>query len=107
QTAIDHGRVITRLTEASEAARTAAEELGSPEGLQKQLATITARREELELIAQLKTSRPAIVAEIGRLKERDALEAAKTAAATTGITKKILELSEESITEVVRDTFTR
>jgi len=107
QTAIDHGRVITRLTEASEAARTAAEELGSPGGLQKQLATITARREELELIAQLKTSRPAIVAEIGRLKERDALEAAKTAAATTGITRKILELSEESITEVVRDTFTR
>ncbi len=41
------------------------------------------------------------------MKERDALEAAKTAAATTGITKKILELSEESITEVVRDTFTR
>jgi ABC-type uncharacterized transport system ATPase subunit len=107
QIAIDHGQVVIRLTEASEAARTAAEELGSPEGLQKQLVTITARRMELELLAELKTSRLAIVREIARLKERDALEAAKTAAATTGITKKILEFSEQSITEVVRDTFTR
>src|SRR5207249_3326089 len=55
----------------------------------------------------VKKSRPAIVKEIERLQEREALEAAKSAAATTGITKKILELSEESITEVVRDTFTR
>ena len=45
--------------------------------------------------------------EISRLKERKALEAAKTAAATGAITKKILELSEESITDVVRDAFTR
>ena len=45
--------------------------------------------------------------EIARLRQREALESAKSAAATTGITKKILELSEESITEVVRDTFTR
>ena len=52
-------------------------------------------------------SREAIVKEIARLKEREALEAAKSAAATGPITKKILELSEESITEVVRDTFTR
>lgn len=51
--------------------------------------------------------RDAIVKEIGRLGERGALEAAKAAAATGPITKKILELSEESITEVVRDTFTR
>ncbi len=41
------------------------------------------------------------------MKEREALEAAKTAAATGPITNKILELSEESITDVVRDTFTR
>lgn len=107
QIAIDDGQVVTRLTGASEAARTAAEALASPEGIQKQLEAVTARRAELELLAQLKTSRPAVAKEIVRLKDRDALEAAKTAAATTGITKKILELSEESITEVVRDTFTR
>ena len=41
------------------------------------------------------------------MKEQEALEAAKTAAATGPITKKVLELSEESITDVVRDTFTR
>jgi hypothetical protein len=58
-------------------------------------------------LEQLKKARPAIVKEIARLKERETLENAKSAAATTGITKKILELSEEGITEVVRDTFTR
>jgi len=107
QIVIDQGSIITRLTEASDAARAAAEELGNPEGIQKQLAALTARRADLELLEQLKKSRAAIVKEITRLKEREALEAAKSAAATTGITKKILELSEESITEVVRDTFTR
>lgn len=104
---IDQGLIIARLTEASEAARATAEELGNPEGIQKQLAAVVARRTELELLEQVKRSRPAIVKEIARLTERAALEAAKSAAATTGITKKILELSEESITEVVRDSFTR
>lgn len=104
---IDQGPIMARLTEASDAARAAAEELGNPEGIQKQLAALIARRTELELLEQVKKSRPAIVKEIARLKEREALEAAKSAAATTGITKKILELSEESITEVVRDSFTR
>jgi energy-coupling factor transporter ATP-binding protein EcfA2 len=105
--AIDHVPVITRLAQASAAAKTGAEELGNPEGIQTQLVTLTARRADLELLEQVKKSRAAIVKEIARLKEREALEAAKSAAATTGITKKILEFSEESITEVVRDTFTR
>ena len=107
QIALDHGPIITRLEEASDAAKAAAEELGNPEGIQKQLLTLTARRADLELLEQVKKSRSAIVKEIARLNQRQALEAAKSAAATTGITKKILELSEESITEVVRDTFTR
>lgn len=107
QIEIDQGPIIARLTEASDAARAAAEELGNPEGIQKQLAALIARRTDLELLEQIKKSRPAIANEIARLKEREALEAAKSAAATTGITKKILELSEESITEVVRDSFTR
>ncbi|MEX2553682.1 MAG: hypothetical protein WD627_11860, partial [Actinomycetota bacterium] len=107
QIEVEHTAVRSRLTQSGDAARAAGEELGSPEGIQKQLVALTERRAELELLAQFKKSRPAIVKEIGRLKERQALEAGKSAAATTGITKKILELSEESITEVVRDTFTR
>jgi energy-coupling factor transporter ATP-binding protein EcfA2 len=104
---IEPAAVIVRLAAASDAAKVAADELGSPEGIQKHLLAIAARRAEFELLEQVKKRRPVIVNEIARLKEREALEAAKSAAATTGITKKILELSEESITEVVRDTFTR
>jgi energy-coupling factor transporter ATP-binding protein EcfA2 len=107
QVRIEHRTIINRLTEASAAANAAAAELENPEGLQKQVAALAARRAELELLDQVKKSRPAIANEIARLTEREALEAAKSAAATTGITKKILEFSEESITEVVRDTFTR
>lgn len=107
QIVIDQGPIIGRLTEASDAAMAAAEALGNAEGIQRQLAALIARRTEFELLEQVKKARPAIVKEIARLKEREALEAAKSAAATTGITKKILELSEESITEVVRDSFTR
>jgi energy-coupling factor transporter ATP-binding protein EcfA2 len=104
---IEPAEVIVRLAAASDAAKAAADELGSPEGIQKQLVAVAARRAELKLLEQVKKGRAVIVSEIARLKEREALEAAKSAAATTGITKKILELSEESITEVVRDTFTR
>jgi len=104
---IEHETTIDRLNGASDAASAAAEDLANPEGVQKQLEALTARRVELELLEQVKKSRQSIANEIARLKERVALEAAKSAAATTGITKKILEFSEESITEVVRDTFTR
>jgi len=52
-------------------------------------------------------NRALIESEIERLKERELLESIKAAAATGPITKKVLELSEENITEVVRDTFTR
>lgn len=104
---IEPAAVIVRLTAASNVAKAAADELGNPEGVQNQVLAIAARRAELELLKQVKKVRSIIVNEIARLKERETLEAAKSAAATTGITKKILELSEESITEVVRDTFTR
>lgn len=105
--AIEQAKTINRLTEASDKVKAAAGELADPEGVQKHLAALTARRAELELLEQVKKWRPAIAKEIARLQQREALEAAKSAATTTGITKKILELSEESITEVVRDTFTR
>jgi len=99
--------VTTLLAEASSKAKTTAAELTRPEVIQKQLADLTRRRMELELLQEVKKSREVIVKEIARLKEREVLEAAKSAAATGPITRKILELSEESITEVVRDTFTR
>lgn len=106
-TELDPATVVARLGEASGAAKAAAEDLSNPEVVQKQLAELTRRRKELELLQQIKLSREIIVKEIARLKERQALERAKTAAATGPITKKVLEFSEASITEVVRDTFTR
>jgi FtsZ-binding cell division protein ZapB len=107
RTGIDLISTITRLMGASELTKSAAEDLANPDMVQTQLAELIRRRTELELLQAIKKSRNAIVNEIARLKECDVLDAAKSAAATGPITKKILELSEESITEVVRDTFTR
>jgi energy-coupling factor transporter ATP-binding protein EcfA2 len=104
---VEQATTIVRLNGASDAAKATAEELANPEGVQKHLESVSTRRAELELLEQVKKSRESIAKEIVRLKEREALEAAKSSAASTGITKKILELSEESITDVVRDTFTR
>ena len=104
---IESTAILAQLTEAEKRARELAEDLGDPKVVRQRLATATAKRQELEFLQQIKNSREAIIKEIARLKEREALEAAKTAAATGPITNKILELSEESITDVVRDTFTR
>ena len=104
---IESTAILTQLTEAAKKARELAEGLGDPAVVRQRLATATAKRQELDLLQQIKNSRATIVKEIARLKEQEALEAAKTAAATGPITKKVLELSEESITDVVRDTFTR
>jgi energy-coupling factor transporter ATP-binding protein EcfA2 len=98
---------LNALTQAATTARDMATGLANPAIVQGRLAATTAKRQELELMQAIKNSREGIIKEIARLKERAALEAAKTAAATGPITKKVLELSEESITEVVRDTFTR
>ena len=105
--AIEPTVVLTQLREAAKGARELAEGLGDPKLVQQQLATVVAKRGELELLLQIKKSRDAIVKEIVRLRERDALEAAKASAATGPITKKVMEFSEQSITDVVRDTFTR
>ena len=104
---IDSTAILAELTEAKNRAWEFVEGLGDPDVVRQRLAKATAKRQELELLRQIKNSREPIVKEIARLKEREALEAAKTAAATGPITKKVLELSEESITDVVRDTFTR
>lgn len=106
-TPIEPEATLARIREAAAAARAAAESLSDPAALADRLRAVTSKRKELELLHKIKGSRADIVAEIGRLKEREALEAAKSDAATGSITKKVLELSEENITEVVRDAFTR
>ena len=103
---IESTAILTQLAEAAKGARELAEGLGDPEVVRQRLATATVKRKELELLQRIKNSRGKIVEEIARLKERETLEAAKTAAATGPITKKVLKLSEDSITDVVRDTFT-
>ena len=104
---IEPAAILTRLNDAAKTSRDTAEGLSNPELVQQLLTTVTLKRQELEFLQEIKNSRKAIINEIERLKERGALEAVKTAAATTSITKKVMDLSEESITEVVRDTFTR
>lgn len=104
---IEPGITLARLAEGAAAARDAAERLSDPEAVQRRLVAVSRKRKELELLKRIKDSRSGIVKEIARLKEREALDAVKKAAATTGITKKVTELSEEGVTEVVRDVFTR
>ena len=84
---IDSTAILAELTEAKNRAWGFVEGLGDPDVVRQRLAKATAKRQELELLRQIKNSREAIVKEIARLKEREALEAAKTAAATGPITK--------------------
>ena len=79
---IESTAILAQLAEAAKRALELAEGLGDPEVVRQRLATATAKRQELELLQQIKNSREAIVKEIARLKEREAFEAAKTAAAT-------------------------
>ncbi|MFU8891890.1 MAG: AAA family ATPase [Anaerosomatales bacterium] len=106
-TPVEPEATVARLRKAAAVARATAESLSDPAVLAERLTAVTTKRKELELLHKIKESRAAIVAEIGRLREREALEAAKSDAATGSITRKVLELSEENITEVVRDSFTR
>jgi energy-coupling factor transporter ATP-binding protein EcfA2 len=104
---VESGSCVASLEEAARVATAAATELADPDGIKRQRDAVGRRIAELEFIGRLVASRQDVVDEIARLKARQRLESAKSAAATTGITKKISELSEESITDVVRDTFTR
>jgi energy-coupling factor transporter ATP-binding protein EcfA2 len=99
--------IISPLDAAGTAARIAAEGLLNLETVKERIAVLTTRRKELELLQEVKNERNLIVDEIARLKEREVLETVKSAAATGPITKKVLELAEDNITEVVRDVFTR
>jgi hypothetical protein len=94
-----------RLISAADVTRSAAESLSNPETIIERLKTVTTERKELELLEQVHEQRAIIADEIERLKARQFLEEAKNAASTATITKKVSELSEESITEIVRNTF--
>jgi energy-coupling factor transporter ATP-binding protein EcfA2 len=99
--------ISSRLEAAAATATTAAEGLSDPEKIKQGLLTVTTKRKKLQLLQEINNQRQLIADEIGRLKERDSLEAAKSAAATGPITKKVLDLCEANITKMVRDTFTR
>lgn len=102
-----HTQLNGKIEAACLSSRAAAEALLNPEALRIQLASVTARRKELELVREVLERREAIVHEIRRLNERETLEAAKSITETGSITKKMVQLSEDNVTEVVRDTFTR
>ncbi len=104
---IDSSAVLDEIAGATRRTRELSASLDDPILVQQQLAQVAARRGKIELLLEIKKSREAILREIRRLREREALEAAKSAAATGPITKKVKELSEASITDVIRDAFTR
>ena len=101
------GVVIARLREAAGTARRLAEDMADPTLIQHRIQEAVEKRHEIELLMQMKDARDDIVAEIERLGTRRRLETLKQEANTGPITRKILELSEEAITEMVRDRFTR
>ena len=101
------GDVVGILRKAAAESVTLADDLDDPESIARRLRAVTEKRRELELLIEVSGARNDIVAEIARLGKRRRLEKLKQAANTGPITRKILDLSEETITEVVRDRFTR
>lgn len=81
--------------------------LGDANSLRLELSKVEKRRKELELLKAIKDKRAEIESEIVRWQAIAKLERAKSAAATGSISRKLAELSEENITEVVRNRFTR
>ena len=99
--------VIVRLRSAAREARALASGLGDHELTPGRLRTLAAKRREIELLTEMRAARKDIAAEIARRRLMRRLEDLKQTANTGPITRKILELSEETITEVIRDRFTR
>lgn len=98
---------VERLRQAAIESRRLAGALENPELVAQNLRRVAKKRREIELLMEVRGARNGIIAEIKRLSEKKRLEQLKQAANTAPITKKILDLSEETITEVVRDRFTR
>lgn len=99
--------VVGRLRKAAAESKGLADDLDDPEQIAYRLRAVAEKRREIEMLIEARDARSDIVAEIARLDERRRLESLKQAANTGPITRKILDLSEETITEVVRDRFTR
>ena len=70
-------------------------------------AQVVSSKNELESRLALAKHRSAVAAEIARLAEREAIEAAKRLTETGTITRKTTELTEAHVTALVRDRFTR
>ena len=99
--------VIAQLRSAAREARTLAAGLRDHEATRGRLHALGAKRREIELLTQMRAARENIVAEIARLRVRRCLEDLKQEANTGPITRKIAELSADTITDVIRDRFTR
>ena len=99
--------VRDRLLERGRELQADSDRLGDPEAVRTLLASAVKARELAEFANAVSDAHDAVAAEIARLQERSHLEEAKAAAATGPMTKKVSDLSEEGITEVIRDTFTR
>ena len=99
--------LVVRIREIAVQEREEARELADPEATKNRLLMTTKKRIEIELLGTIKLQRSVIVEEIKRLQLRAKLEEVKNSAATGPITRKISELSETEVTEVIRDRFTR
>ena len=99
--------VIRRVRTAAQESRRLAADFGDPSMIQRRLKAVVAKRHEIRLLQEIQAEREAITQELNRLSVRKRLEDLKREANTGPITRKILELSEETITEVIRDRFTR
>ena len=99
--------VVGRLREGAAESVRLAEDLDDPEQIAQRVSSVTEKRRGIMLLSEMRNARNDIVAEIARLGERQRIEQLKQAANTGPITRKTLDLSEETITEVIRDRFTR
>ena len=104
---LDDEEIKNSLSQEIDRTKTSADALSDSSTIKSKLSALSAQRKELELLQAAKDDRATIEKEIARRKQRERLEEVKTDAATGSITKKIMELSESNITEVVRDRFTR
>ena len=74
---------------------------------QAELADVTKGKEDLQSRLALRAGRDAVIAETVRLADRAKIEVAKHLTDTAQITRKATELTEEHVTALVRDRFTR
>jgi energy-coupling factor transporter ATP-binding protein EcfA2 len=86
--------------------RAAAESIDATQ-FQRSLADTVAEKKNLEARLAIGRQRADIRAEITRLAEKAALDAAKHLTDTTGITRKSTDLTDAHVTSLVRDRFTR